>query len=201
MALSVRYQNLNLRIEALKNRFLQFDNLDSFVTENQDKLMSFRLLVHAELEYFIEEYARTIINRFLSDWTIRRRVLPGLRYLILYSTNKFDNENYINIDDRIRGCCQSFISRIDNNHGIKQKNIISLFVPLGVTQSYLDNAWLATMDSFGTRRGSYAHKSYSVQVQIDKATELNEIKHVMGGVKKVDTKLQKLTTTKLRKPF
>ncbi len=201
MALSARYQTLNTRIEALKVRFLQFQNLDSFQIENQDKLMSFRLLTHAEIEFFFEEYARTIITTFLTSWTTRGQMLPGLRYLFLYSPSKYDSNNFMNIADRVRNCCVYFSARIDNNHGIKQGNIISLFVPLGVTQTYLDNAWLATMDTFGSRRGSYAHKSFSVQVQIDKATELNELKNVLEGIKKLDSKLQMLTSPTLRKPF
>jgi hypothetical protein len=201
MPLSPRFLALRTRIESLKTRFLQFENAYSFDFENQDKLMSFRLLVHAEIEYFIEEYARVIVNTFLNNWTTRGNILPGLRYLFVYSPTKFESPNFVNINDRIRSCCQAFIARIDNNHGIKQKNIIALFVPLGVTQAYLDNGWLATMDSFGTRRGSYAHKSVSVQTQIDKHTELNDLKIVLDGIKRVDVKLQELTKTNLQKPF
>jgi hypothetical protein len=201
MALSARYTNLHIRIEALKARFLLFDNLESFETENQDRLMSFRLLVHAEIEFFFEEYARSIINSFLNVWVTRKRMLPGLRYLFVYSPSKYDSKDFISVNDRVRNCCASFIGKIDNNHGIKQANIISLFVPLGVTQSYLDNVWLATMDAFGARRGSYAHKSFAVQVQIDKSTELNDLGNVMDGIRKIDSKLQTLLSPTLRKPF
>lgn len=201
MATSTRYHTLQNRINDLKLRFLQFDNLDSFLVENQDKLMSFRLLVHAEIEFFFEEYARSIITHLQTQWVTRRKILPSLHYLFLYSPSKYDSNNFITISDRVNNCCSSYISKIDNNHGIKQNNIISLFVPLGVTQTYLDNAWLATMSTFGSRRGSYAHKSISVQTQIDKSTELNELRNVMDGIKKMDTKLQTLTSTRLRKPF
>ncbi len=201
MAASARYRNLHTRINALKTRFLHFDNVDSFQAENQDKLMSFHLLVHAEIEYFFEEYARFIIIHLRNAWTARKKIFPSLRYLFLYSPNKYDPTVFIPISDRILNCCTSFIARIDNNHGIKQSNIVSLFAPLGVTETYLDNIWLATMDAFGTRRGSYAHRSISVQTLIDKTNELNELNIVLFGIKKLDIKLQTLTRKTLRKPF
>jgi hypothetical protein len=201
MSLSPQCKALIQRINSLKGRFLSFDNADSFATENQEKLMSFRLLVHAEVEHFMEEYAKSIIDKLYNEWVNNRTILPALRYLFIYSPNKFEGDNIPSISDRISSCCQAFKARIENNNGIKQKNIISLFLPLGVTSSYLDNAWLATMSTFGSRRGSYAHKSIAVQNQIDKAMEINELKNVIDGLKKLDKKLQKLTEKTLRIPF
>ncbi len=94
MRLSSEFTNLKARIIELEHRFLNFDNADSFIQENQDKLMSFRLLCNAEIEYYLEERAKSTINKYLSEWR-SGVLLPGFKYLFLYSANRFDSDSFI----------------------------------------------------------------------------------------------------------
>ena len=45
------------------------------------------------------------------------------------------------------------------NHGIKEKNILGLLLPVGVLETDLDPVWMGTMSSFGASRGVVAHTS------------------------------------------
>ncbi len=200
MKSSSLYKNLGIRKKQLLKEFLNFPNADSVIPKNQDKLRAFRLLMHAEIEFFLEESVRALLCFIESEWVTYKRYYPALKYLILYSDSRFDAKSYIKPEDRIKDIIKSFKTLIDNkNHGIKQKNIISLVVPLGVRNKQLDVAWLSTMDGYGELRGKYAHKSYSsVTVIIDKNTEINELRNVLNGLKKLDSRLQELRSPKIK---
>ncbi len=76
-----------------------------------------------------------------------------------------------------------------------------MLIPIGVTQTYLDIAWLATLNSYGSKRGSYAHRSFFVQSPISRSDELNELKLVLSGLKKIDYELETLTNINLKLPY
>ena len=45
------------------------------------------------------------------------------------------------------------------NHGIKEKNILGLLLPIRLSMSDINQTWLATIDSFGSDQGNTAHRS------------------------------------------
>ena len=44
-------------------------------------------------------------------------------------------------------------TNVQQNHGIRTKNVLSLALPVGIFESDLDAAWLTEMDAFGVDRG------------------------------------------------
>ena len=50
-----------------------------------------------------------------------------------------------------------FIQNLQNNHGVREKNLKTLILPTGVELSDLDSTWIADLDDFGKQRGEVAH--------------------------------------------
>lgn len=82
--------------------------------------------------------------------------------------------------------------KINDNHGIKERNVLSLFLPLGLKYSALDPIWLADLDSFGSRRGDTAHRSYGSQVQPDPVQERVDVRRIINGLVWLDGDLRRL---------
>ncbi|MDH4029199.1 MAG: hypothetical protein OEU95_10250, partial [Nitrospirota bacterium] len=73
-------------------------------------------------------------------------------------------------------------------------------IPLGINHNDIDATWLTTMDSYGNNRGLVAHKSSSVQKQIDKNDELKDVEFILKGLEELDIKLRGLNS-KLKMPY
>lgn len=201
MPVSLLYKNLRKRLSVLKTQFLDFDSDDSPFPQNQDKLRAFKLLAHAEIESYIEDAALDIWKECHNEWINNKRVLPSLVFLIMYSFSKFEaNEEQLREDKRITQILNSYKKWVSNNNGIRRRNILQLLMPLGIKYTDIDSTWLSTIDSYGSSRGSVAHNSFAVQQQLDKKDEFNNLDLVLKGIKKLDLRLQTLSTN-LRKPF
>jgi hypothetical protein len=201
MQVSALYKNLEKRRKGLEKQFCGFDQIDSALPKNQDDLRSFKLLVHAEIESYIESAVLKVWEKCNAEWTNNKKVIGTLSFLILFATSKFEaNEKQLEINDRIDQILESFKKTINNNHGIKKENILKLVIPIGVDYASIDATWLTTIDSYGSSRGEVAHKSCAVQKQLDKNDELKTLKLVFNGLKEIDIKIQKLYSIR-RKPF
>ncbi|MGO9138348.1 MAG: HEPN domain-containing protein [Syntrophales bacterium] len=201
MPVSVLYKNLRKRILKLRKQLLDFQPGDSYLPKNQDELRAFKLLVHAEIESYIENAVLEVWNKCNNEWKTNKRVITPLAFLIMYSPSKFEaNDQQLTKETRIAQILTSFKASITNNNGIKKRNILQLVVPLGIGYLNIDQTWLATIDSYGSSRGDVAHNSFSVQQQLDRNDELKNLDLVLKGIKKMDIKLQKISSSR-RRPF
>lgn len=199
MPASSLHKNLIKRISTLEKQFLDFQTSDSLLPINQDKLRAFKLLVHAELESYIENSVLEVWSKCDTEWTIRKRVMTPLKFLIVFSASKFEaNDQQLTREARITQILASFKTVISSNNGIKRKDILKLVVPLGVDYSNIDQTWLTTIDSYGSSRGQVAHNSFSIQQPLDRSDELNNLALVMKGVKEIDNAIQGLISSRRR---
>jgi hypothetical protein len=75
---------------------------------------------------------------------------------------------------------------------VKRKNLENLLYPLGIPDSHLNTTWLAQMDSFGQKRGVWAHNAAGVQQAPDPLTELTEVGRILIGLLDLDRILSAL---------
>ncbi|GBF81897.1 diguanylate cyclase [Aphanothece sacrum FPU1] len=97
-------------------------------------------------------------------------------------------QEQLKLDNKIDKAHRRFISSVNDNHGIKEKNILTLLLPIGINSDDLDQDWLNLMDSFGKNRGIIAHTSalsYKTKQQINPQDELNTVKKIVYGVSNV----------------
>ncbi|MEZ4870096.1 MAG: hypothetical protein R3C14_52695 [Caldilineaceae bacterium] len=84
---------------------------------------------------------------------------------------------------------------MENNHGIKEANILQLLLPVGVEADEIDDVWLAAINSFGEERGRAAHtsgSSHRTVVLPDPKDELQKVKLLLDGLKEIDIILNSL---------
>ena len=67
------------------------------------------------------------------------------------------------------------------NHGIREKNLLRMMLPVGVRELDLDVTWLNHMDGFGIMRGTIAHTSArAVQQPPDNAAARAAVANALG---------------------
>lgn len=109
--------------------------------------------------------------------------------------NPDDHNKRLKISKKIAISVNSFRKVIDNNHGVKEKNILALLLSIGIESDDLDPAWLATMNTFGEKRGLVAHTSATLYMTVqppDPATEINTVKQITQELLKIDELINKL---------
>ncbi|MEC1402764.1 HEPN domain-containing protein [Bacillus subtilis] len=207
---SERFNNLESRLYDLENHYVSQLYEKSVIDLNPKELdmcRGYRVLCHAEVESYLEDRALELLNHSRSNWFHHKKINTSL--LSLFAHYKFldnpvingyeevgegnNNRKYMKLDEKIGKICADFKEeKIKMNHGLKQKNLINLLVPLGIDVFELDTAWLSTMDSFGSRRGETAHTSVQTQQPIDLTTEKSDLEIIKHGLKELDELIDNL---------
>ena len=79
------------------------------------------------------------------------------------------------------------------NHGIRERNVLKLLLPVGIREIEIESAWLATIDGFGNNRGTTAHQSAKKPQTIpDPKSELETVKAILKGLVPIDRRLSEL---------
>lgn len=199
MPKSRRLSQLETRITFLERNILpSASSTGSYTKIQQDLIRSYVLLVHAEIEAYFEDVAREKVRRALSNWMSTRKKSSCLKAVLAYSGNELSYEKEIknnsnNISFRLNKAANHFMALIQKNHGIKENNLLSILIPLGIELSDIDPVWLSTMEAFGNLRGTIAHNSTSIHTLIDRNTEVLRINtQIMPEIQRLDQLISKL---------
>jgi hypothetical protein len=178
---SIELISLENRINEINNNFKINDKINKteLDAEEEDYVRAFCVLSHAEIENFLEDLATKLLNYSNKIWNEQKIV--NITTVALCAQYEFIDKHETT-ETKLGKIFRDFRSEIVNNHGIKEKNIFNMFVPLGIERTLIDSAFLATMDSFGEHRGKMAHTSYRTQQAIDISTEIGTINVVLEGL-------------------
>lgn len=173
-----RFQSLERRESALRARFLKWNPVtNKFGRPAKDEIRAYCLLIHAEVEAYIEQVARDGIERS-KRLLNKRNVANGVLFSLVASSHNLFLDDAIDPDDRLASdrfnrpqsksewvelCGAQGHQVIGSNNGIKAKDIKAMFRPLGLDMSALDQTWLADMTQLGTDRGNIAHSTIKMQ--------------------------------------
>lgn len=150
-----KYMNRQLKNEANDPIGYNFDTLN---------IAAYRLLVHAELEEYIEAKAIEMLSEIKNDVVANgyntiyfKNILAIACQVdeILSITKPFDDTDFKTAALKIINCAES---KVKKNNGIKKGSFIPLALFCGFDESSIDPILLTSLDSYGTRRGSVAHK-------------------------------------------
>jgi len=203
---STRFVQLRKSIDSLKLQLLpkKFNILGRYTELQVTKTKSFMLLVHAEIEYFIEETVREkaidSVRKFKEENIISLSVVTLLGFLskknqTITETLRAGNTDIKDIQQRLDESLTIFLSTIESNHGIKNKNLLELLLPVGIEESQLDTVWINDMDGFGSDRGLFAHKSgssYSTIKVINPEDVLSKVENLLIGLRELDNSLLRI---------
>lgn len=129
-----------------------------------DRLAAFRLLVHAEIEDFLEARAKDRIATLASSvntplWV---RNFPELLSLAMVlkkappTAQEFDSQRFTAF---VQELVKSARSAISENNGIKSQSFLLLSICAGKTVDEVDSVLSGSLNSYGKVRGDIAHKS------------------------------------------
>jgi hypothetical protein len=190
MSQSLWFKRLVKRVGALQQELIPptkpFGDYDQ---REQDLIRAYRLLVHAECEYYLEQITLKVAHRAARSYDKSGRPNKVLRAL----HQSFCRERILSKTvDLYKAALISFQDAVRHNHGLKEANLCRLILPLGAPDNWLDRTWLSTMSTFGTSRGEVAHTSASVARVPDPVTEVDLVRKVLAGIAMVDERLRKL---------
>lgn len=212
---SPRYQQLEEQLKILRGCLLpaQFDPTGTY--EDQDEVstraLAYRVLAHAEIESFFEDRALEPVTRAKTVWDSTRHVSHVALCLVGFSgkemapppaTLEAPNDNkrktwpaQIDIGQRLNPIISAFHHHVRNeNHGIKEKNLLALLLPIGISHNKIDPAFLADMESFGALRGLAAHSSGKTTARqaVDPEAEQKRVLALMPGIRAIDSEIDAL---------
>lgn len=210
---SGRFQTLETRVKDLRRLLLpaKFDPTGTYADAERvsTRAVSFRVLVHAEIEAYLEDRVLEIIKTAKAAWETDRHVSVVTIHLLGFSgvnmdrppetlttteANKMkDWHTKVVIDDRFSVCATDLYRRISKeNHGIKEKHILAMFIPVGFDMAKCDDAFLQAMNAFGDDRGLVAHTSGVVRQAVDPRDEYNRVMALTKALELIDTELDRL---------
>lgn len=171
------------------------------------RALAYRVLAHAELEAYFEDRVIEIASKARLAWdhgSVSRVALC----LLAFSgkdmgpppaTLEAPNENkrklwpqLVDVHERFVPAVSSFHHFVRNeNHGIKEKNLMALLLPIGLDPKKLDPSFLADIESFGALRGTAAHSSNNKTATqgVDPEQELKRVDALLDGVLALDVEM------------
>lgn len=211
MANSQRFLKLEERLQELRQHMLpeNFSEIGEYTEKELDLARGYKLLAHAEIESFLEDIAKNKVLQVIREWeTQRKPSLTLISFLASYHSSwnvddNISNEEIIklsksrtkseSIKETIDIACKQFIKKIKENHGIREKNFLTLILPLGYDEKNIDATLVSNLDSFGKLRGDIAHNSRnSLTISINPQDELNAVNNILDGLRELDSEIEKI---------
>lgn len=197
---SNEFVELNNNIKIIEKNLLPKIKLSGTYTEREKNLVrGYLLLSHAEIESYFEEVATKVVLLAHNKWEKTKKPSHIIISLIAYLGCKsqdvpesFNDTTRALIERRVKESLDSYVKYLKQNHGIKQKNILRILLPLGIPLNDIDSTWLLEMDTFGDDRGEIAHQSIKVQKIIDPLTEKKRVERVLIEIMKIDLLINSL---------
>ncbi|EMM1341870.1 hypothetical protein R5P09_004171 [Enterobacter roggenkampii] len=150
-----KYMNRQLKNEANDPIGYKFDALN---------IAAYRLLVHAEIEEYIETKASEKLSEIKSDVAVNGFGTSYLKNILaiaclvdepLAISAPYDEVEFKRVVLRIISTAED---KVKKNNGIKKGSFILLATFCGYAESSIDPILLTNLESYGKRRGSVAHK-------------------------------------------
>lgn len=134
----------------------------------QEFARCFIVFMHAEIEYYFERVCIRILAALKSQLAtnqVSQAHIGILSYAKIEKGEPFTAGEFLagtkarKSLGRIYKAIGDHIKIVDENHGIRQKYLAPLFVPLGLTNENIDPDWIGAIDTVAEKRGAFAHKS------------------------------------------
>lgn len=191
-------------------RDLNADIID-LTTRMSVRALSFRLLSHGEIETYLEARALEILMAADAAWKSRRHISKTTLCVLAFSgaslaslpdtlkapANKKDADwdALIRPDRRISKSISDFTYFLRRqNNGIKESNLVSILLRIGVDPDHIDEVVVAELNDLGTKRGEAAHGGAfgSVKKGVNPRDEHQQVKRICDGLRELDKKLTEL---------
>ncbi|HET6293297.1 MAG TPA: HEPN domain-containing protein [Kribbella sp.] len=182
----------------------RFDPTGLYPDRIHERARAFRLLVHAEFESYIEDRVVEVADRSYRSWQATRVIRPCLIGLLAFDDAKRESPTSLLMPPRQNPApdLSARLHRAKNtlttyarsqNHGVRERNLLKLLLPLGVEEGKIDMTWLASIDSWAAQRGDFAHQSGTkLTVKADPRDEYQGVQQLLIGFADIDEILGEL---------
>ena len=186
------FHTLVSNVSKIKNHFAEktdggrvFDSISS---------SAFILLVHAELESYFETIARSAVDSAFDD--IDQQLHGGDTCFLSTNSLLVSISGYFSAgispgvtspSTRLSQVRSKYSEQLDTNHGIKTDNLSRIFSPLGYSIKPKFNTLLVSLDTFGEKRGLFAHNSSIVSAQAELASEFADVDSLVTALSAFDS--------------
>lgn len=185
----------------------------TFVPTDQsgvDRLHAYRVLVHAEIEGFIEGLATTMLDVTKSKLTSGVLTHAGHHLVVYWGVSRLRTDaakaryppftrtqaatDVTMSTANFFAAIESHRERVKGNHGLKAANVRQLLLPLGCREATFDTGLLDLLDDFGEKRGAVAHTSGVVGAQNwpSGSTEIARVAALLPGLKGLEQSVPRL---------
>jgi hypothetical protein len=195
--LSTAFKTMKANIGALQRILPPPSMTGTYSKVELINIRAFRVLSHAEVEYFIEKRCEEVILAFRACSNPRMRPKIQISLQTFFSNIQMNKYNHGFSDGEL---CGMYNQKIERNHGIKETNIFKLMAPLGITVSQIDPITISLLDSYGSFRGAFAHNAIShvptartgIPLILDSSIEIREINQLLTALIPIDITFRKL---------
>ncbi len=199
--LSLAYRDLQKRVEELRAHFIAFTVPPDRSPEPKeiDCIAAFRLLAHAEIEWYIEERTRSSILVAGEIWRNSKVITRSLLNLLqIFPPIAWDIKqqglDVTDIDSTLEMCQRKAMDAIANNHGIREASFRILASFCGCLSGDIDQTLVNTMNTYGHLRGELAHKRTDRVPQIPSPEdEYASATAIISGLEQFDLAVERIT--------
>jgi hypothetical protein len=155
---------------------------------------AYTVFAHGEFESFLEDWATAIVDRIAAKG-YASSFSPLLAHLIAYR-DKLAVPNDTAANNNWATACGSAVSThrhtITHNHGIAEKYLCAMFVPLGVDVWSFDQILISDLNAFAKIRGDHAHQSRRAHLgqQFDPFDRMSKVSNIYSLLESLDAMLQ-----------
>lgn len=211
---SNRYQQLCAQIRTIRKHFLPARFSPTGYYRRADAIsaraLGFRILSVAEIEHYLEDRCIEIAKTSLLSWKEQKHYSVTLqaltvfmemkhekipKYLSQKAKDQADWDNLVSPVKRITAAVESYIYAVrKENHGIREKNLMSLLIPIGLDLRVLDPAFIYSLDNLGSKRGDAAHTSCSMALKngVDPKVECTDLQRTLRDLRTLDQALNEI---------
>lgn len=166
---SLLFNDMTTRVKKLKGKYMarqiRGENLNP-IGYKFDELnaAAYRLLVHAEFEEYIEAKASTKLSEIKAD-VLQNGYGTSFLKNILAISHKLDSPLIIGVPydesdfkKKVLDLIKEAEKEVTRNNGIKEGSFLKLALFAGYDLASIDPVLLKSIDGYGVRRGSVAHR-------------------------------------------
>lgn len=190
----LHFKHLRERVDELERKFI-LDQVASEASDplnfqpDLDRLAAFRLLVHAEIEDFLESKAKENLASLRKSLAagVWMRGAPQLIALAVVTKKALPTVEWIEqgkFATYVEEIVQAANSAISENNGVKSGAFLFLSLCAGKTLDEIDSVLSNSLNSYGKGRGDVAHKSVirstSLQAPSTESATVNGMVNQLG---------------------
>jgi hypothetical protein len=171
--------------------------------EELDSIACFQLLLHSEIETYLEERISDVVKHALDYWKRRHSLNQCGFHLLLrwYNVSPGVATEEPHSFDDITALLEKHYEKsrdvVAQNHGIKKTSFTTLTALAGFPSDHFSGSLLPSLDSFGTRRGDVAHRPVArVRTLNDPLSEAEDASQLVKLLLQFDVEVEAVLSPK-----